>query len=104
MAATKTHGKAIASLVCGLIGLGLLIIAGGCGIVSPILGLVAVILGFKARKEIKANPMAFSGDGLALGGIIIGFIALALGALLFLFYVIYFVFIVLIMGGSLFFV
>jgi hypothetical protein len=64
----KRSGKAIAALVCGIISLILF------GIV---LGVVAVVLGTMARKEIAADP-SLEGDGMALAGIITG----AIGALL----------------------
>jgi len=64
----KTSGKAIASLVCGIVGL---IIAG------IILGIIAVILGIVAKREIDANPN-LSGGGLAIAGIAIGAIAFVL--------------------------
>lgn len=64
----KTSGKAIASLVCGIIGL---IIAG------IILGIVAVVLGVMAKREIAANPR-LSGAGLATAGIVTGAIGFVL--------------------------
>lgn len=64
----KTSGKAIASLVCGIIGL---IIAG------IILGIIAVVLGVVAKREIAASPH-LKGDGLALAGIILGAISFVL--------------------------
>jgi hypothetical protein len=64
----KTSGKAIASLVCGVVGL---IIAG------IILGIIAVILGIVAKREIDANPN-LTGGGLAIAGIAVGTIAFVL--------------------------
>jgi hypothetical protein len=66
----KQSGKAIASLVLGIVGFCI------CGI---ILGGLAVFLGLQARKEIAASNGAQSGDGLALAGVIIGGVALVLG-------------------------
>lgn len=68
----RKSGKAIASLVCGIISL---------FVVGVILGIVAVVLGVIARNEIKADP-ALGGDGLALGGIITGAIGAALAIVL----------------------
>ena len=68
LAERKKSGKAIGSLVCGIISLLLF---------GIILGVVAVVLGVMARNEIKANPN-LDGDGLALAGIITG----AIGAVL----------------------
>jgi hypothetical protein len=68
----KTSGKAIASLVCGIIGL---IVAG------IILGIIAVVLGVVARREIAANPR-LGGNGLATAGIVIGAIAFVLAVVI----------------------
>ncbi|HYN74937.1 MAG TPA: DUF4190 domain-containing protein [Candidatus Limnocylindria bacterium] len=66
----KQNGKAIASLVLGIVGFCI------CGI---ILGGLAVFLGLQARKEIAASNGAQGGDGMALAGVIVGGIALVLG-------------------------
>jgi len=66
--ARRKPGKAVASLVCGIISLFIL---------GPILGVVAIVLGVLARKEIAADP-SLDGAGLALAGIITG----AIGAVL----------------------
>ncbi|HEV2819803.1 MAG TPA: NUDIX domain-containing protein [Solirubrobacteraceae bacterium] len=68
----KTSGKAIASLVCGVVGL---LIAG------IILGIIAVILGVVAKREIDADPQ-LSGDGLAIAGIAVGAIAFVLAVVI----------------------
>lgn len=44
-------------------------------------GLIAVITGVMARKEIKANPNKFTGEGLATAGLVIGAINLAVAVL-----------------------
>ena len=62
--ARKTNGLAIASLVCSLVWLG------GVG------SLLAVIFGFIARSQIKRAEDHPQGNGLALAGIIIGFVGL----------------------------
>lgn len=64
---------AIASLIFGLIGLW------GIGIIFPILlGIPAVICGHKARSKIKRAGGALRGKGLALAGLIIGYIHISL--------------------------
>jgi len=60
----KTNGLAIASLVVSLVWLG------GVG------SLLAVIFGFVARSQIKRATDHQQGNGLALAGIILGFIGL----------------------------
>jgi hypothetical protein len=69
----STNGLAIASLILG--------IAGWipCGIGS----VVAVILGFVARTQIRESRGRQGGDGLALAGIILGFIGVGLIILFF---------------------
>jgi hypothetical protein len=68
----KKSGKAIAALVCGIIGILIL---------GVILGPIAVILGSIARKEIAANP-SLDGAGMALAGIITGAIGFVLAVVL----------------------
>jgi hypothetical protein len=68
----KKSGKAIAALVLGILSL---LIAG------IILGVVAVVLGVMARKEIAADPNR-EGDGMALAGIITGAIGTVLAVVL----------------------
>jgi hypothetical protein len=65
------NGLAVASLILGLVGWPF------CGIGS----IVAVVLGFIARGQIKASGGRQSGDGMALAGIILGCIGIALMAL-----------------------
>ena len=67
-AAPSTNGMAIASLVCSLAGLAT------CGLTS----IVGAILGHVARRQIRERGEG--GDGLALAGIISGWIIFALAA------------------------
>ena len=69
----KTAGKAIASMVTGLVGL--LTICCGFLVVSSI---VALVLGILARKEIRNSNGALKGDGMALAGIITGVIGIVM--------------------------
>jgi hypothetical protein len=43
---------------------------------------VAIVLGVKARNEIRASGGTQQGDGLALGGIVTGIIAVVFGVLI----------------------
>ena len=65
-----TNGSAVASLVLSVVGL--------CGIGS----LLGIIFGHRARREIRQSGGYQGGDGLALAGIIIGWVTLALWALM----------------------
>jgi hypothetical protein len=71
--ATQTSTTAVISLVFGII----------CWIALPFLGaIVAVMCGHAARGEIRrAPPGTIEGDGMALAGLILGYLHLALTAL-----------------------
>ena len=61
---------AVVSLVSGLLGWTLL----------PFLGsIVAIITGHMARAEIRRSPDTFDGDGLAVAGLVLGWLSIALG-------------------------
>ncbi len=60
-----TNGLAVASLVCGILGW-------LCGIGA----ILAIILGFVAKNQIRTSGQ--SGDGMATAGIILGFVSLAI--------------------------
>jgi hypothetical protein len=66
----QTHTMAIVSLIFGILGL-----MGGCPLVGAI---IAVVTGNIAQREIHANPAAYTGDGLAKAGIILGWVGLGL--------------------------
>ncbi len=65
-----TNGLAIASLVLSILGL-------FCGIGA----IAGIVTGFIARSQIRRTGQA--GDGLALTGIIIGFVSIVLSVLVF---------------------
>jgi hypothetical protein len=62
MGPPTTHPLAIVSLVGGLL------------MCVPIAGLAAVICGFIGRSQIAQNPQRYTGSGMALAGIILGFV------------------------------
>lgn len=70
----KTNGLAIASLVCSLLGLAT------CAATS----ILGVIFGHLAKSQIKQSGE--DGDSMALAGLIIGYIGLAIFALIAIFY------------------
>ena len=63
--APATSGWAIASLICAILGMSIL----------------AIIFGYVGRNEIRNSGGRITGDGLALAGLIIGWIEIALGVL-----------------------
>ncbi len=62
-------GAALASLVLGILGLVL---------IGPLGSIPAVICGHVALSRIKKNPDALDGDGLALAGLILGYVQIGL--------------------------
>ena len=62
----QTSALAVVSLIMGIVG----------WTVLPFLGsLVAIVTGHMARAEIRRQPQAMEGDGLALAGLILGWVA-----------------------------
>ncbi|MDQ3876169.1 MAG: DUF4190 domain-containing protein [Actinomycetota bacterium] len=60
--AAATNGKAIASLIVGIL------LFGALG------GIIALVLGYSAKNEIDRSGGAQSGRGLAVAGIVIGWL------------------------------
>lgn len=82
-----TPGIAVASLVLGIVALvGLF----SC-FVGAILGIPGAICGHKALALIKRSEGQFQGRGVALGGLVTSYIAIALGALMLVVFVVVFV-------------
>ncbi|MBI2850700.1 MAG: DUF4190 domain-containing protein [Chloroflexi bacterium] len=73
MKTKKRRGFAIASLIFGIIG--------GYPLASSA-SIVAVILGHVALSKLKNNPDIYSGKGLAIAGLILGYVGLALAVML----------------------
>ena len=71
-----TNGMAIASLIFGILGLTILF---GLG------SILALVFGYVARGQIKRSNDAEGGRGLALGGIVLGWIGIALAILMVVF-------------------
>jgi hypothetical protein len=71
--ATQTSGMAIASLVLGITGWTIL----------PLIGsILAIILGYAARSEIRQRPDELTGEGMAVAGLVLGWLAVVLSILL----------------------
>lgn len=77
MPISPTNGKATAALVTGIASL---VLSWCCGL--GVVGVVAIVLGVRARAEIRASGGRQQGDGLALGGIVTGSVAVVLGLLI----------------------
>jgi type IV pilus assembly protein PilA len=65
----QTDGKAVASLVLGIMGVAMFL--------SFIAGIPAVILGHLSRKSIRESMGRLKGDGMALAGLIMGYLSIA---------------------------
>ncbi len=77
----RTSSLAIVSLVAGLLGWTL----------APWLGsIIAVITGHLARTEIRRDPAAVEGDGLAIAGLVLGWSMILLSLLTILAVVLFF--------------
>jgi hypothetical protein len=72
MAVPPTSPLAIVSVIAGVLGFSAVPVVGG---------IVALITGYLARKDTKASPPTASGDGLAVAGIIMGWIQVGLAVL-----------------------
>jgi hypothetical protein len=69
---TGPNTKATAAMICGLVGLALF---------GPILGVVAIVLGVKARNEIAETGQ--SGSVQAIAGIVLGVLDIVFNLMLF---------------------
>ena len=63
---------AVGSLICGILGFFI------CGL---IFGIIAIVLGNKAKQAIAAQPGEYGGAGMAQAGYIMGIISLVLWAI-----------------------
>jgi len=69
----KHSGLAIWSLVCGILAIVLSVVC-----IGPLFSIPAVICGHIAYSRIRRSAGALSGEGLALGGLITGYVGIAL--------------------------
>jgi type II secretory pathway pseudopilin PulG len=65
----RTDGKAIGSLVCGLLAIPLFWL---------LVGIPAIILGHMSRSSIRKSMGRLTGEGIALTGLILGYLSVAL--------------------------
>lgn len=74
----KANSKAVGSLVVGVISP----ILGFCCAFIGLVGIVAVVLGRQAQREIVASNGTQTGSGMAKAGVILGIIGAAIGVLM----------------------
>ncbi|WP_240126077.1 DUF4190 domain-containing protein [Thermomonas alba] len=68
----QTSALAVVSLISGILGWTLL----------PFLGsVVAIVCGHLARAEIRRSPQTLEGDGLAIAGLVMGYLVIGLALL-----------------------
>lgn len=65
----RTDTRAVAALLCGV---------GGLLIFPLVLGVVAILLGRRSRREILARSWALRGLGMATAGMVLGALAVVL--------------------------
>jgi hypothetical protein len=82
-----TNSTAITALILGIVSF----------ISCQLIGVVAIYLGSRARTEIRSTGE--DGDGLALAGVILGWVSIGIFALVVLFFVGYLVFMGLLFGS-----
>jgi hypothetical protein len=82
-ASPRNDGLAIASLICGIVGLVCFFLCLGV-----ILGPTAAIMGFVSRQRIAASNGTLGGGSLALAGLILGVVGFVASVLWFLLFVI----------------
>jgi hypothetical protein len=81
MAPRETSALAITSLVSGLLGWTFLPLVGS---------LVAIVTGHMARAEIRRSNGQIDGDGLAIAGLVLGWLVIAISVLTILAFILFF--------------
>lgn len=78
-----THPLAVTSLVLGITGLVSLFLVPFLivTIVGAVCSPIAIGLGIWARRQIRADPRRYAGDGVALGGLITGIVGTVLAVI-----------------------
>jgi hypothetical protein len=70
-AAPVQHPQVVAALVTGLLGV----------LMCPFVGIAAMVLGSKARREIDSDPQRYTGRGMATAGFVLGIVGTVLTVL-----------------------
>lgn len=71
-----SQGLSIASMICGIIAM----VICCAWIISPVLGLAAIVLGAISLAKIKGDPVRYRGKGMAITGILTGILGIIGGA------------------------
>ena len=82
--AATTNGKAIASMVLGILSF---VLGFELGPFAVIFTILALVFGYQAKREIRLSAGLQTGEGMAIAGIVMGWIGIAL-LLLFMFLVV----------------
>jgi general secretion pathway protein G len=69
----QTSGLAISSLVLGIL---------SCTLLGFVAGIPAIICGHSARKKVRISPRSYGGGGLAVAGLVLGYVGTVVSALL----------------------
>lgn len=73
MQTIQTSGMAVASLVMGILG----------WTVLPLLGsILAIVFGYSARNQIRQRPGELEGEGMAMAGLVLGWLMVGISVLL----------------------
>lgn len=80
-AVRETNSLAVVSLIAGILGWTLMPVLGSLG---------AIVTGHLARAEIRRQPQRFQGDGLAVGGLLLGWLAVIVAVVVVLAFVAFF--------------
>ena len=68
----QTSGMAIASLAMGIVGWTFLPLVGS---------ILAIVFGYAARREIRSRPDELTGEGMAIAGLVLGWLMVALSVI-----------------------
>ncbi len=77
----QMNGMALASLILGIVSF----VMGALALT----GIPAVICGHIARRQIRENPLTQSGDGMAVGGLVTGYLSILLSVVMVVFFVVF---------------
>jgi hypothetical protein len=69
-----TSGMAIASMVCGIVGLLLILVA--CGMLSGLTAVPGVVLGHMAMRTISRSEKPVGGRGMAIAGLVMNYLGI----------------------------